>query len=100
LDISSVKTAVVQREIVTRKIYSAARPQPGRIEPRIARIARIGNCEDGGGFIREIREIRGKFLAKLRDVAGVQYEWVLALIVTFLVRHSPAHRLFNYHNRG
>jgi hypothetical protein len=35
-------------------------------------MSRIGNCKGAGGFIREIREIRGKIFAKLREAAGVQ----------------------------
>ena len=43
-----------------------------RTEPRMSRMSRIGNCKGAGGFIREIREIRGKIFAKLREAAGVQ----------------------------
>jgi hypothetical protein len=47
-------------------------PQPKRVEPRISRISRMGNCKGARSFIRGIRGIHGKILAELGDFAGRQ----------------------------
>jgi hypothetical protein len=52
------------------KVHSAAKPQPGRVEPRISRISRIRDF--GSDSEVSIREIRGKISAKMSDIDILQ----------------------------
>jgi hypothetical protein len=49
------------------KVHSAAKPQPGRVEPRISRIRDFGSDSEVS-----IREIRGKISAKMSDIDILQ----------------------------